>query len=141
MEPKVDNFILSKKERLDIYTIVYKLLSAWRYNLRMLDDTYWGNYPNFKNKYICILLEREIEKRYKEHPSSNDLSRLFPEVTFELAMEKFNGIDLEDNYKYSHGWWPKVSISTYLGDMEWPDLESRIAFMEYVIKITKDGTN
>lgn len=142
MEPKVDNLTLSKKEKLDIYiSVLRKLISIWRYNLRMLDDINLDNYQNFKSGYICMLLSREIEKRYKKYPSSSDLFILFPEVTLELAVEKFNGFDPGDDYKYSQGWWAKILISTYLGNMEWPNLESRIAFMEYVIKITKDGTN
>lgn len=64
MEPKVDNLTLSKKEKLDIYiSVLRKLISIWRYNLRMLDDIDLGNYQNFKYGYICILLSREIEKK------------------------------------------------------------------------------
>lgn len=125
MEQKVGN-LFSKAERLTIYkSVLRELIEANEYN----ENIEGTQYPNFKYRYICILLRRYINLLYyQDIPYEyHNILVFFPEVTYKLAVEKFNADSPESITEY--GWWKNENGRDYTI----PNLRSRIKFMKYII--------
>lgn len=125
MEQKVDSFF-SREERLVIYESVLKeLIEVNKHNENIKGE----QYPNFKYRYICILLRRYLNFLYHQDLpyEYHNILIFFPEVTYKLAVERFNADSPENITEY--GWWRNENG----GDYTIPNLKSRIEFMRYII--------
>lgn len=124
MEQRVGSFF-SRVERLTIYkSVLQELIETDEYNQSIRTE----QYSCFQYKYICILLRRHMNLLYHQDIpyEYHNILIFFPEVTYELAKEKFNADNSEDG---NYGWWKNKDGEDY----SIPNLKSRIEFMKYII--------